>query len=158
MADPARLERLLDEMEITRVVNAVDFDVDRKDWAAVQRHFAEEIAVDFTSLVGGQPGRMRSADLVAAWRAALYADKLSHHMRTNHQVRIDGDMAEVLSQGYAWNRLRVGQGDDLWETWGTYRHTLVRTAAGWKVTGMAYFAHHSRGNEKVREYVPGAGA
>jgi hypothetical protein len=153
--DAADLARLVDEHAIVTVVNAIDFHVDRKDWSAALGCFTEEIDVDFTSLAGGAPARLKAADLVAAWQRSLYAEKLSHHMRTNHQVRIDGDRAEVLSQGYAWNKLAVGQGSDLWETWGTYRHTLVRVRDRWKVGGMAYFARHSRGNEKVREYVPG---
>jgi hypothetical protein len=145
---------VVDELEVRRVVDGIDFDVDGKNWEAVQGHFADEIDVDFTSLAGGSPGRIRSADLIAAWSQSLFRDKLSHHMRTNHRITIAGDRAEVLSKGYAWNMLRVGSGSDLWETWGTYRHTLARGAEGWKVTGIEYHAHYSRGNEKIREYVP----
>ncbi len=98
---------------------------------------------------------MYADDLVGAWNTNLYADKLSFHMRTNHRVTIDGERAEVVSKGYALNVLRRGTGSNLWEVWGVYTHTLERTAQGWKCSGMTLAITHARGNEKVREFVPG---
>jgi hypothetical protein len=100
-------------MEITRVVDAIDNAVDAKDWERFRSYFTTEIHADFTSLAGGSPSNMPADDLVGAWRTNLYADKLSHHMRSNH--RIDIDEAEVFSKGYALNILSRPVGSDLWE-------------------------------------------
>ena len=150
----ASMQPLADRMEIIRVVDEIDNFVDAKDWSRCRGYFTDEIYADFTSLAGGEEGRIPADSLVGAWSTNLYADKLSFHMRTNHRVTIDGDRAEVVSKGYALNILRRNTGSDLWEVWGIYTHTMERTAQGWKCSGMTLALTHARGNEKVREFVP----
>ena len=150
--DPTQI--LVDEMEIRRVVDGIDLATDAKDWKLCQSYFTDEIYADFTSLAGGSPGRMPADDLVRAWNTNLYADKPSHHMRTNHRITINGDQAEVFSKGYALNILRRETGTDLWEVWGDYVHTLERTNQKWKCSGLTFIVAYARGNEKVREFVP----
>jgi hypothetical protein len=147
-------QHLLDRMEITLVVDEIDNAVDAKDWERCRGYFTDEIYADFTSLAGGSPGNMPADDLVGAWASNLYADKLSHHMRTNHRVTIDGDRAEVFSKGYALNILHRPTGSNLWEVWGNYIHTLERTDEVWKCSGMTFVVTHARGNEMARDYLP----
>jgi hypothetical protein len=37
---------------------------------------------------------MPADDLVSAWKTNLYPEKLSHHMRTNHRISLEGDRAK----------------------------------------------------------------
>jgi ketosteroid isomerase-like protein len=148
------VQHIFDRTEITLVVDEIDNAVDAKDWERCRGYFTDEIYADFTSLAGGSSGNMPADDLVGAWATNLYADKLSHHMRTNHRVTIDGDRAEVFSKGYALNILRRRTGSDLWEVWGNYTHTLERTGEGWKCSGMTFIVTHARGNEMARDYLP----
>lgn len=145
---------IADELEIRHVVDEIDNAVDGKDWTACRSYFTDEIYADFTSLAGGEPGRMPADALVGAWQHNLYAEKLSHHMRTNHRITINGDQAEVFSKGYAFNMLPSPRGGDLWEVWGNYIHTLQRTPDGWKVSGMTFIVTYARGNERARDFVP----
>ena len=103
----------MDRIEILRVVDEIDNAVDAKEWERCRSFFTEVIYADFTLLAGGSPGNMPADDLVGAWASNLYADKLSHHMRTNHRVTIDGDSAEVFSKGYALNILHRPNGSNL---------------------------------------------
>jgi hypothetical protein len=141
-------------MEIILVVDEIDNAVDAKDWQKCRSYFTDEIYADFTSLAGGSPGNMSADTLVGGWATNLYAEKLSHHMRSNHRVTIDGDRAEVFSKGYALNILHRSTGSDLWEVWGNYNHTLERTSEGWKCSGMTFVVTHARGNEMARDYLP----
>jgi ketosteroid isomerase-like protein len=147
-------QHYFDRMEITRIVDGIDNAVDAKDWEGCRAYFTDEIHADFTSLAGGSPGNMPADDLVGAWRTNLYADKLSHHMRSNHRITIDGDEAEVFSKGYALNILSRPNGSDLWEVWGNYTHTLRRSGESWKCSGMTFVVTHARGNEMARDYLP----
>jgi len=147
-------QHISDRTEIILVVDEIDSAVDAKDWQRCRGYFTDEIYADFTSLAGGSAGNIPSDGLVGAWATNLYADKLSHHMRTNHRVTIDGDRAEVFSKGYALNILRRPTGSDLWEVWGNYTHTLKRTGEGWKCTGMTFVVIYARGNEMARDYLP----
>ena len=148
------VRRLVDEAEVRRVVDGIDLATDAKDWGLCRGYFTDEIFVDFSSLAGGEPGRMPADDLVNAWKTNLYAEKLSHHMRTNHRISLQGDQAEVFSKGYALNILRRGTGSDLWEVWGDYIHTLERTPEGWRCSGMTFVVTRARGNEMAREFIP----
>jgi hypothetical protein len=102
-----------DRTEIIRIVDEINNAVDAKEWVRCRGYFTDEIYADFTSLAGGSPGNMPADDLVGAWASNLYADKLSHHMRTNHRVTIDGDSAEVFSKGCALNILHRPNGSNL---------------------------------------------
>jgi hypothetical protein len=150
----SQIQFLTDCAEIVRIVDEIDNTVDAKDWADCRSYFTDEIYADFTSLAGGSPGNMPADDLVGAWATNLYAEKLSHHMRSNHRVTIDGDRAEVFSKGYALNILDRPTGSDLWEVWGNYTHTLERTGEGWKCSGMTFVVTYARGNEMARDYLP----
>lgn len=147
-------QRFIDEAEVRKVVDGIDWTCDAKDWPRCREFFADEIDVDFTSLVGGAPGHLKADALIEGWKTGLYQEKKSHHLRTNHQIEIKGDTAEVYSKGYALNILPRKTGSDLWEVWGDYHHSLKRTPKGWKVTFMQFTVVYARGNEKVREFVP----
>jgi hypothetical protein len=128
--------------------------VDAKDWPLYRSPFTEKIYADFTSLAGGEPGRIPADGLVGARRTNLHADKKSHHMRSNHSITLDGDRAEVFSKGYALNILERLTGSDFWEVWGNYTHTLERSPGGWKCSGMTFGVTHDWGNEMARDFVP----
>lgn len=143
------LRHLVDERAVIRVVDAVDRAVDGRDWAAARSHFAETVRIDFTSLTGQPPATIPSDSLIEGWAGNLKGSKTSLHLRTNHDVRIDGLRAVVQSHGYAWNRMD-GNGDPLWEVWGTYEHRLTRGSGGWKIDGFTFTMTHERGNPWVR--------
>jgi outer membrane protein assembly factor BamB len=143
-----------DQDGIRRVVDEIDNAVDAKDWGLCRSYFLDEIYADFTSLAGGESGRIPADDLVGAWKTNLHPDKKSHHMRSNHRITVDGDRAESFSKGYALNILDRPTGSDLWEVWGNYVHTLERVSEGWKCSGMTFVVTHARGNEAARDFVP----
>jgi hypothetical protein len=145
--------KIADEMEIRRVVDEIDNACDAKDWETCRSFFADEVEVDFTSLAGGEPARIKADDLIGAWKTKLFAEKKSFHMRSNHRIEIEGNSAEVFSKGYAFNLLESGEVSGFWEVWGEYVHTLERTAEnGWKVSGMVLKVSHKRGDDRVREF------
>ena len=159
--DPITAEHIVDVAEMTRVADAIDAAVDAKDWPLARSFFTDEITVDFSSLVGGEPATIPADGLIAGWSANLTAEKESFHLRGNHRVTFDGtDAATMLSHGYAWNRMERGAleengGNPLWEVWGSYEHGFTRTDEGWKVSFMAFYATAERGSEFVRN-TPGS--
>jgi len=150
----SREQIIADEAEICRVVDEIDNAVDAKDWEKCRAYFTDEIDVDFTSLAGGEPAKIKADDLVEGWEANLYEAKKSFHQCTNHSIKIKGDTAEVFSKGYAFNLLETGEVTGLWEVWGNYTHTLRRTENGWRCSGMTLEVIYQRGNENVRNFVP----
>ena len=154
--DTITAETMVDVAEMTRIADAIDSAVDAKDWALARSYFTDEITVDFSSLVGGEPTTIPADGLIAGWSGNLTAEKKSFHLRGNHRVTFeDANNATMLSHGYAWNRMERGMleengGNPLWEVWGTYEHGFARTDEGWKVDFMAFYATAERGSAFVR--------
>ncbi|WP_192245211.1 nuclear transport factor 2 family protein [Mesorhizobium silamurunense] len=148
-AEPAGWQALADERAVIRIADAIDRAVDAQDWNLARSYFADRVTVDFSSLSGQPPATIASDDLIGTWAANLKGSKTSLHLRTNHQIDIKADTATVRSNGYAWNRME-GNGDPLWEVWGTYEHHLIRSGAGWKVDGFTFRMTHERGNPWVK--------
>jgi hypothetical protein len=146
---PADLPTLLDERAVIRIADGIDRAVDAQDWPRARNYFADEVAVDSSGLTGQPPATITADELVAGWAGNLRGSKTSLHLRSNHEVALDGDRATVLSNGYAWNRME-GNGDPLWEVWGTYEHRLTRGPDGWKVDGFTFRMTHERGNPWVK--------
>lgn len=145
---------IVDEFEIRRIVDEIDNSCDLKDWERCRSYFADEVDVDFVSLAGGEPAKMKGEDLVGAWRTNLYEGKKTFHQRGNHVIDNMGDRATVLSKGYAFNKIDDGPVSGMWEVWAIYTHTLVRESKGWKVDGMKLEVVQTRGDDRVRTYVP----
>lgn len=143
------LQRLVDERALIRIVDQIDRAVDAQDWERARGYFADRVRVDFSSLSGQPEITIPAGDLIAGWAGNLKGSKTSLHLRTNHDVAIDGDRATVKSNGYAWNRME-GNGDPLWEVWGTYTAEMVRSNGGWEVDAFAFHKTHERGNNWVK--------
>ena len=148
-AEPFNWQAIADERAVIRIADAIDRAVDAQDWKLARSYFADRVTADFSSLSGQPAANITSDDLIGAWAGNLKGSKTSLHLRSNHQVVIGGDAATVLSNGYAWNRME-GNGDPLWEVWGTYKHHMSRSAAGWKVDGFTFRMTHERGNFWVK--------
>jgi len=142
-----------DHADIIFLVNTIFDTVDAKDWDAAEGLFDGQVAVDFTSLDGGAPATISDSQLVDDWRRGLHAQKKSFHMVGHHRVAIDGDRATAAVKGYAYNVLDEALGGGMWEVWGAYEIPLRRTPAGWKATGLAFFAWHTRGDDSVRTHL-----
>jgi hypothetical protein len=143
---------LVDRAEIEDVVTAVFDTTDAKNWPVCQELFDDEVAVDFTSLNGGEPSTVTSAQLVDGWSRGLHAGKQSFHTVSNYAINVDGAEAGVTAKGYAYNLLDASHGGGMWEVWGVYRFRLVRQAEGWKVTALAFEARNTRGDASVRTH------
>jgi hypothetical protein len=144
---------MCERSEIIEFVDSIFDTVDAKDWDAAEKLFEPSVNADFTSLGGGEPARITNVQLVDGWRQGLHPKKKSFQLVGHYRVRVDGDTATVAVKGYAYNVLDEDLGGGMWEVWGAYDILLHRTEAGWKATGMAFHAWHSRGDESVRTHV-----
>ena len=139
--------------DIVEFVDSIFDAVDAKDWGTAETLFEPVVDADFTSLGGGEPATISNVQLVGAWRQGLHPRKKSFHMVSHHRVRVHGDTADVSVKGYAYNVLDDSLGGGMWEVWGAYDIPLRRTDAGWRATGIAFHAWHSRGDDSIRTHV-----
>jgi hypothetical protein len=142
-----------DHTDIIDHVNSIFDTVDAKDWDSTLTLFEPLVEVDFTSLAGGEPAKITGGELVDGWRQGLHPKKKSFHLVSHYRVRVEDDTANVAVKGYAYNVLDEDLGGGMWEVWGAYDIPLRRTGTGWKASGIAFHAWHSRGDAAVQTHL-----
>lgn len=142
-------QKLLDRLEIIDTVNQVGMSADLRDWQACRNCFADQVDVDYTSLVGGQPAAIAADALIEQWRKSLSGLKATQHMISNHAVTLNGDTATCVSHFRAQHLLPNDKGSPLWMLGGTYHHELVRMEQGWKIRKMKMTATWAEGNQQI---------
>lgn len=75
------------ELEVLRTVADLGLLVDAREWDALTALFADEVAVDYTSLNGGDPVTDRSGRRVAGASRAARRDPPSHRQPVRHRGR-----------------------------------------------------------------------
>lgn len=127
------MPELVDRAAIIDSIVGLANAMDAQDWGRVRTLLADEIDTDYSEFRGEPPSRVTADSYVASRMEGLRGLR-TLHTSTNHEVRVDGDEA-VCNSAYHILRLDPASGGRL-ETWGTYRHRLLRTAEGWVVTGI----------------------
>ncbi len=124
-----------DEQRIIAAVNAVGSLADARKWPDLRAVFADNVDVDYTSLLGGQPSRVKADELIAGWKQGLGAFAKTEHVVNGHEVTVNGDTAECRARFIATHTRSTPDSTDRWTVGGRYRYTLNKLNGQWKVTG-----------------------
>jgi hypothetical protein len=124
-----------DEAAIIAAVNAVGSLADARKWPDLRAVFADNVDVDYTSLVGGQPSRVKADELIAGWEKGLGAFAKTEHVVSGHQVTVNGDTADCRARFIATHTRGTPDSTDRWTCGGRYRYTLTKVNGQWKVSG-----------------------
>lgn len=141
----AKVEELLNEREITGIVNSIGIEADRRNWSAVENAFASEVLLDYSSM-GAKIETLTPQQIIANWKTILPGFKMTQHAITNHRVSISNKTATCFSYVTALHYLPNDSKSDVWRVVGFYEHRLVRTEAGWRVSEMKFTATIIDGN------------
>jgi hypothetical protein len=136
MSQGPDLEALAARTAATDVVIAYAMALDAGDWTGFRALFEDEIDLDYSSL-----GSIRGVMPTQTWvdRCKLLgAFDATHHKVSNFVVELDGGVARVTSYVDAAHFIRQGETDLQAFACGTYRHTLRRGPAGWKIRGCTF--------------------
>jgi hypothetical protein len=124
------------EERVTAVLRTLPAAADARDWAAVRAVFADEVDVDYTSVTGGEPGRVRADELVTAWSQGLGGFRRTKHNFSDFKVALDGkDAATATFTGIATHEKADG---GRWTCGGDYTYRLARSAQGWRVVAAKF--------------------
>jgi hypothetical protein len=140
-----------DQARIAGVISAVAVYADNRDFRPLERFFAPEITIDYTSLWGGEPQRFTPSALMDAWAGLLPGFDATRHELSDIQVEIRDDVARAQARVRATHWL----GDRTWVVAGSYDYALSRTDTGWQVSRMRF---HLSGESGDRALVQEAAA
>lgn len=125
MADPYR-----DRADIEEVLVRYATGIDRRNWSLFRSIWTDDVDADY-----GRIGHFRSAEEITNFMVSSHERMGSTwHRLSNFSIDVDGDTASTRT--YVHAVLNVDKGDP--EAWldviGHYDDTLLRTAAGWKIS------------------------
>ena len=91
----------METQKIISTVSAIFNGTDERNWSKVENSFAEQVVLDYTSMVGGEPSKMSPREITTAWQTILPGFDASQHNLSDFKVTIDGDKAIVTNEGHA---------------------------------------------------------
>jgi hypothetical protein len=120
--------------KVIAVVSSIPLAVDLGRYDLAEDAFAPTVALDYTSLWGGEPQPTTAAALMDAWRALVPGFDATRHEIGAVEATVDGNTAEAAAavDGRHWI------GEALWRPIGLYRWSLVKLHGRWKVTAMTF--------------------
>lgn len=153
----ARIRRIEDRIEIIDLAISYAVSIDRGDWAAFASTMTDPVHIDFSE--AGLPAADFQRDRFVGFASgALDGWTARQHLSPNHQVVFDDadpDRAVCHSYMYAQHYKKDAPGGDFYLMRGSYDNTVVRTADGWKITGITQHISWLEGNpHALEESVP----
>jgi hypothetical protein len=142
----AALERHAVQEAVTRVFVRCD----RRDWSALPEVLGDPVAVDYTSLNGGEPAVVGRDDLVEAWRGALGGFDTTHHLLGSFLIDdLTRDSASIRFYAIATHVLRAAGENPVWTVAGHYDAAVHRASAGWQLAALTLHTDWITGNQQL---------
>jgi 3-phenylpropionate/cinnamic acid dioxygenase small subunit len=138
-----------DRLAILELIGNLALLLDARDWDALEELFADPVYYDRTSLFGGEPQTLSSAELVEGYRQALGNLDAVHHLITCHVINLYGDQATCAANMQGTHVFANTSGDDMWTVGGRHDYQLKRTAEGWKIAGLTFTIQWATGNMNI---------
>jgi hypothetical protein len=133
------------------VVNGVAIYADLREWSQLRELYSDEVAIDYTSLIGGVPAQVKADDLIAGWKTGLGRYQSTQHLLGNHRVTLQGDTARALVYVQATHWLPQPNGESTWTVHGYYDYTLEHIEGRWCITRHVFTATMVYGNRDLFE-------
>jgi hypothetical protein len=140
-----------DPNEIAGRIGALAVHIDARRWADLQKLFASELQVDWTSLFGGEPQRLKREELVGNWRQMLPGFTHTTHLIGPPTIALSGEGAQASASVVAWHFIKEPglEGKDLWLAGGTYEIDFAKLSGAWRITAMTLARAWSNGNQDL---------
>lgn len=124
------------EEQVVALLKKLPAAADGRDWKGVRAVFADEVDVDYASVSGGTPGKVKADDLVKGWEAGLGKFKRTKHNFSDFAVTLDGKhQATATFTGIATHETADGK---RWTCGGDYTYRLTRTPDGWRAVAAKF--------------------
>ena len=142
---PAALANPTDEAAVRTIVESVATFADRGEFEALERLYADEVLIDYSSL-NGEPATLTSpAALMTQWAAVLPGFDRTYHDLSDVAAEIDGDTARARATVSASHWID----DAYWRVDGRYAYDLVRDGASWRITAMTLMVEGETGSRDI---------
>lgn len=139
----------MDTQQIIETINKLFISVDNRDWENVKAIFSDTVLLDYTSMAGGQPADLASADIIDSWKSILPGFDKTHHQLGNYIIETDALVAKVFCYGTATHYLSNESKNNLWTVVGSYDLELQTVSKAWRITKMKFNLKYIDGNGEL---------
>jgi len=115
------------------VVNGVAIYADQREWSSLRHLYADDVTVDYSSLMGGGPISLKADDLIAGWESGLTRYTATHHLLGNHRLTMQGEGAVCIVYVQATHWLTSDGTPQMWTVKGWYDYRLRQNDGGWRI-------------------------
>lgn len=136
-----------DEAAIKTIIESVGTLADRGDFEALEQLYAPEVALDYTSLAGGDPETVSNVELMTRWAGVLPGFDRTRHDLSDIFVHMNGDSARATANVVADHWID----DAHWQVSGIYTYALERSVDGWAITAHRCEVTGEEGSRDVFE-------
>jgi len=149
--DAENVRRLLDRAEIADVIGAYCYGMDSRDWDLYRSCWTDEVELNFPQLDDAPMPTIAADDWVRSVATFFTALPKSQHISypVRYEFAADGDSATVIALLHARHWMLTDTGGPVQAVVGYYENYFVRTAAGWKMSGMKETVYWNEGNSHV---------
>lgn len=134
-----------DEAEIKTLVESVGTLADSHNFEALEKLYADEVTVDYTSLAGGEVELKSPQALMTQWASVLPGFDRTRHAVSNIRVELDGGIATATADVVADHYV----GQLFWQVTGDYRYVLSKAINGWQITSHTFNLKGETGTRDV---------
>ena len=134
-----------DVAAIKAVVESVAVLADSGNFEALEKLYADEILVDYTSLAGGEPELKSPQALMTEWAEVLPGFERTRHDISNIAVNVMGPRAIATADVIADHYVEGLH----WQVSGDYRYELIDAGDGWRITAARFNLRHETGTREV---------
>lgn len=134
-----------EEAAVKTVVESVAALADRGEFEALERLFADEVRVDYSSLSGAAADVRSSRGLMIEWAGVLPGFDRTRHSLTGVNATVEGAQASATADVVAGHWIDGAY----WQVNGHYDYELKRSGDGWKITSLTFNLESETGSRDV---------
>ncbi|NEO56962.1 MAG: hypothetical protein F6K54_30140 [Okeania sp. SIO3B5] len=134
-----------DEAAIKTIVESVATLADNRNFESLEKLYAEEVEVDYTSAFGGEVELKSPQALMTQWASSLPGFERTRHQISNIKTVVNGDRATATADVVANHYL-----DKMfWQITGSYKYNVVKEEGEWRISQMTFLAKSEKGDRQI---------
>ncbi|MDJ0600639.1 MAG: nuclear transport factor 2 family protein [Crocosphaera sp.] len=134
-----------DEAAIHTIVESVANLADKGNFESLEKLYAQEVEVDYTSAFGGEAELKSPQALMSLWASSLPGFERTRHQISNIETVIKGNQATATADVTANHYLN----EMFWQITGSYEYGLVKEDGQWTINQMTFIAESEKGSRDI---------
>ena len=144
-AQASSADHQIDSATIKTIVESVGLLADTSNFSALEKLYAPEVEMDYTSLTGGEVALKSPQLIMTEWASVLPGFDRTRHEISNIAIQLDGVQATATADVQAGHWVK----DLFWQVTGDYVYKLTKEDDHWLITAHQFNLQAEEGTRDV---------